>query len=386
MLAGAAVVCGCALSGKRYSVALCAAAALGALAALFALPSARSGAMLLANRLFASSEAANAYAYERFAAAEEPAALRLALLCLAVLLGALCTLARRRGAVAAVFLGVVFAEAYFGVTPGIWRNLLLFAVLALLLAPEGIGSRAAVLALFAFVAAAVLLIAPRPIDAVEAYSEHVRDELAAAAVGITQETAAQNVESERAHQESRRHEEGTSADEAREAELSEYAHLTENEHELSLPKRVDYLRIALWLLLAAALLTVPFLPFLFFDRARRRTEARRLAFADSDNSAAIRAMFAHAVEWLTKNGLQTENRPFALCTEAVGELTSGEYAERYAESALIWEEAAYSSHAMTDAQRETVRALLDTTAKLLYERADRRTRFRMKYVYCLCGS
>ena len=75
-----------------------------------------------------------------------------------------------------------------------------------------------------------------------------------------------------------------------------------------------------------------------------------------------------------------------LTLEAVEALTSPEYAARYAEAARIWQEAAYSDHALTDAQRQAVRELLDATAETLYEKADRRTRFRMKYVECLCGS
>ena len=144
--------------------------------------------------------------------------------------------------------------------------------------------------------------------------------------------------------------------------------------------------MALWLLLAVAVLVVPFLPFLALNRAKRRASQRRAAFSDSDNAAAIRAMFLHTVDWLRAGGLKTENRPFSRCSEAVAAITSPEFAAKYTEAAIIWREAAYSNHAMTDEQREKVRALLDEAAETLYEKADRPTRLRMKYVDCLCGS
>ena len=150
-----------------------------------------------------------------------------------------------------------------------------------------------------------------------------------------------------------------------------FAYQTELEREISLPHRVDYLRIALLLLAVIVLLLVPFLPFLLINRARRRTEETRASFALADNAAAIRAMFHHLMLWLRRCGLETENRTFAQCGEAV-------------DAAHIWQEAEYSEHEMTAQQREAVRTLLQDTARLLYERAPARQRFRLKYIDCLC--
>ncbi len=389
-LGGAAAVCACALPPERWTRLARAGLCAPALFALAFVPAARAGALRLADRLFAASEAVNAYAYIRLAdAAENAGAERLAALLCAVLLGALCVAACRRRSVAVLlFLGVVFTQAYFGVTPGVWRNVLLFAGLALPLASGGRewSAAAVLLAGAAVVTLAVFLLAPRPNAAVEAYSEHLRDELGAAAMTLTQDAPQPEREPERAREESRHHEENAAMDGAGESAASGFERQTRTEREISLPHRVDWLRAALWLLLAVALLVVPFFPFLLVNRAKRRAEELHGAFADADNAAAIRAMFAHTMDWLRAGGLQTENRPYAQCAAAVEALTSAAYAARYAQTAPIWREAVYSDHAMTDAQREAVRALLDETAETIYEKASRRARLRMRYVDGLCGS
>jgi len=384
LLAGAAATAVMAFAPPRWGRVLLLVSLVLSLGAM-AFSSARDGAAVLANRLFDASEAVNAYAYDHFSVAEA-ASPRMALPWLALFGGALCAFAARRWANAmALFFAIAFAEAYFGVTPPVWQNILLFALLALLLLREAISPNgAALLAGAAAVALVVFLLAPRPNAAVEAYSEHLRDELGTLAFGAAQSMAPPETETSPVHQESRQHEEEANADDAGETGRQEFERQTENEQEISLPRRIDYLRIALLLLAVVALLVVPFLPFLLVNRAKRLATERRAAFADADNAAAIRAMFAHTMRWLRAAGLKTENRPFAQCEEAVRQMTSDEYAAQYAEGAAIWQEAAYSEHAMNETQRAAIRALLDRTEETLYEQADRRTRLRLKYKDCLC--
>ncbi|MBE6909961.1 MAG: hypothetical protein E7474_10400 [Ruminococcaceae bacterium] len=385
LLAGAAVAAIMAFAPPRWGRVLLLVSLVLSLGAM-AFSSARDGAAVLANRLFDASEAVNAYAYEYFSVAEA-ASPRAALPWLALFGGALCAFAaRRRINALTLFFAIAFAEAYFGVTPPAWQNILLFALLALLLLREDAISPngAALLAGAAAVALAVFLLAPRPNAAVEAYSEHLRDELGTLAFSAAQPAAQPETENAPVHQESRQHEEAANADDAGETGRQEYERQTENEQEISLPRRIDFLRIVLLLLAIVALLVVPFLPFLLLNRAKRLAAERRAAFGDADNAAAIRAMFTHTMRWLRAAGLQTENRPFAQCEEAVRQMMSDEYAAQYAEGAAIWQEAAYSEHAMDDGQRAAIRALLDRTEATLYKQADRRTRLRLKYKDCLC--
>ena len=385
---GLALLAVCTVLPKRAGVRLAVVFAAGAALALAALPVVRAGAMELANRLFAFSEASNAYAYEYFEqASAEAAAVRLALLCAALLCGAVCALARRTAFVPiALFVLLVLFQTYFGVTPGIWHNLSVFACLAFLVCAKRseIRTGAVPAVLFAVIAAAVLTAVPGPIAAVENYSEHLRDELGRTMMQITQPEPPQAAGVNEVHEESRLSEEDATINVSSEQGQRPFEHQTQAEQEISRPHRVDWLKIVLWLLALVAVLVVPFAPFLFINRARRRSREKRAAFADEDNAAAIRAMFRHTVDWLCACGMKTQNRPFAQCRDGAAALLSEEYGERYAEAARIWEEAAYSDHAMDREQRELVRGLMEETEKTLYERADRKTRLRLKYGACLC--
>jgi hypothetical protein len=385
---GLALLAVCTVLPEKTGTGLAVVSALCAGLALVALPAVRAGAMELANRLFAFSEASNAYAYEYFEQASgETAAVRLALLCAAVLCGAVCALAGRSRAVPVVlFFLLVLFEAYFGVTPGIWHNLFVFACLAHLVAGPKAELRTGAVPVFAFavIAAVVLVIAPRPAAVVEDYSEHLRDELGRAMMQITKWEPPQAAGVNETHEESRLSEEEANIDASAAQDQREFEHQTQAEQEISRPHRIDWLKIILLLLAVVAILVVPFAPFVLVSRARKLAKEKRAAFADEDNAAAIRAMFRHTVDWLQACGMKTENRPFARCTEDAAAMLSDEYGERYAEAARIWEEAAYSDHAMDEGKREFVRELMEETEKALYERSDRKTRLRLKYGACLC--
>ena len=385
---GLALLAVCTVLPEKAGVWLAAIAAAGTALALAALPAVRAGAMELANRLFAFSEASNAYAYEYFEQASgEAVSVRPALLCAALLCAAVCALARRKAFVpVSLFVLLVLFQTYFGVTPGIWRNLFVFACLAFLVCGRktDIRTGAVPVVLFALIAAVVLTAVPRPIAAVEEYSEHLRDELGRTMMHITQPEPPQAAGVNEVHEESRLSEEDANIDASSEQGQRPFEHQTQAEKEISRPHRVDWLKIVLWLLALVAVLVVPFAPFLLVNRARRRSREKRAAFSDEDNATAICAMFRHTVDWLCACGMKTENRPFAQCCDGAAALVSEEYGERYAEAARIWEEAAYSDHAMDGDQRELVRDLMEETEKTLYERADGKTRLRLKYGACLC--
>ena len=133
------------------------------------------------------------------------------------------------------------------------------------------------------------------------------------------------------------------------------------------------------------LTALPLVPFLLLSRVRKRAAEKRAAFDDPDNASAIRAMFLHIADWLRACGAETQNRTFGQFAPETAALLSPEYAARFADAVPVWQQAAYSDHCPTDAQRAQVRALLRETERTLYERADRKKRFRLNYVECLRG-
>ena len=361
-------------------------AGLGGLA--FLLSPVRCGLLLLINRLYAGSEAVNAYVYDLLpvSVSDEAGAIYAAMTALCLLLGTVCAAARRPWVALLLFLALCALEAIFGVTPALWKNLLLFAALTLQV-PKGAAERkqrVVLIAAAAVILLFVLLLFPRSIAPVERFSEHLRDVIEPAPSASWAALPATEADPQRRKPESRQHEEAAQADEALRQPQQGVQRETELEKELSLPHRVDYLRIALLLLAVVAVLVIPFLPFLLLNHAKQRTETARASFAQTDNAAAIRAMFTHTILWLRRCGLDTENRPYAQCVSAVSALLPGDYVSRYRAAAALWQEAAYSDHEMTREQRECVRAFLCDTAKLLYASANARTRFRIRYIDGLC--
>lgn len=136
-------------------------------------------------------------------------------------------------------------------------------------------------------------------------------------------------------------------------------------------------------ILILALLTLPFLPFVLFDTRRRKAMERRAAFDSPDCGEAIRAMFLHLAAYLDRCGKGVGNRPFSQWDAALSQTVSPEYAALFRHAAALFEEAAYSTHAMGGEQRAELQSLLTETERLLYDNADRRTKFRLKYVECL---
>ena len=360
----------------RRPVLLCCAAALLALL-LILLPSARLGAQALANRLFDASERVNAYAYARFPAPEaQPVTLAALLLALGLccLLGA-AVLSESRWPGLALMAGCALFQVYFGLAFPAWVNVPLFALFALSLLARP-WKRRAVIALLAGIAAvslAVLLLWPGVDAATEAASERARDrlgEIAQRVAGVAPEAPAGENETRRTHTQSL-----TEGDNEARADR-EFRLVTVEEAQISRPRWVDYIKIILLLLLTAALLILPFLPFLWLNRGRRRALAAREAFRSGDVSAAVCAIFRQVIAWLEATGNGAGNLPYAAWT--VGGMPLG-YAARFTDCARLFEEAAYSDHALGEEQRARALDLLAETERTLWAKADWKQRLRLKY-------
>lgn len=368
----------------KMTAPLCLAAAV--LALLFFLPAARESLQCLLNRLFAASEVVNTYVYDRFSVAAD-ASPTLALLLLGGLVAVLLSLSFLRGSSLIPFLFALFlafAEIWLGLTPPPLSNALLFALLMLLaLRIRDLRNAGAVLlasvAVFLFVSAAF----PGVNAAQEERSELARDRLDILEQRITGTYAEENSTVQSAREENRLHE-GADADREDDTRNDRgYQHLYEQEQQISRPQRVRYLKILLLTLAILALLTLPFAPFLFFNAKRKRSLARRAAFASPDCAEAIRAMFLHLTAYLEACGMGAGNRSFSHWPELLSGHMPADYVRKYRRAAAIFSEAAYSTHPMTEEQRADIEKILDETEHILYDEAGWKQKLRLKYVECL---
>ncbi len=400
LLPGLASVAGVlALSGRgRLQTA---AVFLPLLAVGLLLPLWNSGALgleVLYNRLCAVSEARNAYRYLRFplslTAEEEARYAALGTALLSLILGGLAAGgALRRGIALLLFLTVAGCEVYFGVTPGLVVTVLFGVALALCLLrgrsaalPAFLRRGAACLGFCLAVVLAVQVAAPGVNLSLENWSEWVRDQLGV----LEQRSVVQMEETVQKWQETQ-HQDRLDEDAAGDrteapAETEDYERQEEQEDEISRPLATDWMRLLLIVLLILLLLVGPFVPFALLDRQKRRAALRRADFASEDCSLSVRAMFRHLMLWLEAAGLKRENRLFSACVPEIGTLMDEEYARRYQESLELWQAATYSPHPLTEEDREKVRDLLETTERVLYMRAGRLERFRLKYILCLVGA
>ena len=368
----------------RMTAAPCLAAVV--LVLLFFLPAARESLKCLLNLLFTASEAVNTYVYDRFSVAADASPMP-ALLLLGGLIAVLLLLSflRRSSLLPFLFaLFLAFAEIWLGLTPPPLLNALLFALLMLLvlrirdLRNAGAFLLASV-AVFLFVSA----VFPGVNAAQEERSELARDRLDVLEQRITGTYAEENSAVQSAREENRLHE-GAGADREDDTRNDRgYQHLYEQEQQISRPQRVRYLKILLLTLAILALLTLPFAPFLFFNAKRKRSLARRAAFASPDCAEAIRAMFLHLTAYLEACGMGTGNRSFSRWPELLSGHMPADYVRQYRRAAAIFSEAAYSTHPMTEEQRTDMEKILDETEHILYDEAGWKQKLRLKYVECL---
>lgn len=311
----------------------------GVLAAwlLIRFPSILDGGKFLANRMFALSEQTQSYEYDYFTTFGESSVE--AVLWLSVLTGTLCALWGSRSN--AVLCGLwLLAMAYFGVTPGIaWFAVLTIgAFLAVLPGQQRWFHGLIAAVLVVGIAFAVSGLAPEPSKTVSALDDRLRDVLASAPVTYEQTPIP--------------------------TEVPEPEVVPQPETEYEQPDH-GVQKVALnilFILLAALTLILLFLPAVVKDRAAKKSEKARAGFDDPDHAAAIRAMYLYAQRWRGLSG-------------TAGETPSEIYA--------IWQEAAFSDHAMNETQREAVHAYMKETAQRVWLDADWKKRLTIRYRICL---
>ncbi len=351
---------------------------------LFLLPAARGGLAALMNRLMEASEAVNAYAYRRipvtYAADETLAGILLggAAACLA---GAGTVRFRRA---CGIFLAVICAgiQVYFGLSLPAAANIAAFTLCGIMAADRISLKKALCLAAAAAVLAGLTaVIRPGTDEATEWASERVRDLLEQSAGPAAESPADEEPDTirETRHTDTR---ELTQGDREAEADRK-YRLVTIEEEEISRPEWIDYLKNALLILAALAAVVLPFIPAAALNRRRRKAREARAVFASPDRNEAACAMFRHAAKYLEKTGKGAGNIPFRDWPAAMAGKMPEKYVDSFRKCCILFEEAAYSDHELTEEETGQVRELLAETERLLYEGTGFRQRLRLRYVECL---
>ena len=348
------------------------------------LPAARSGFAALMNAVMDASEAVNAYAYRRMPETSAPDGT----LAGALLAGMLLSLA---GAAALRFrktCGLAAAAAcagiqiYFGLSLPAPVNIAVFTLCGIAAADRITLRKALCIASAAVLLAGITAVAWHGTDeATEAASEHVRDLLEQPAGLPAAGSADREPDTirETHHTDTRELAEGD-----REAQPDrQYRLITIEEEEISRPEWIDYLKAALLLLAAAAAVILPFIPAAAMNRRRKKAREARALFTSPNRNEAICAMFRHTAKYLEKTGRGAGNRPFRDWPDALEGKMPEKYVDSFRKCCILFEEAAYSDHEMTEMDAGEVRGLLAETERLLYDQAGRRQRLRLRYMECL---
>lgn len=155
--------------------------------------------------------------------------------------------------------------------------------------------------------------------------------------------------------------------------------------------KVTIIFVASMLLLA--LLIGLFVSWLLHER--KKTIQRKATFMDEDVSWGIQNIFEYMMDVLRAEGLRTSNEnPFAYEDFIVAAVTVDEGSpegaasdellrKKYRNVGEIWQEAKFSRHAMSEAQRQTVLELSDTVWQSVWQKAGILQKIKLKYVYFL---
>lgn len=345
-----------------------------------ALSPAREGAKLLINDLFSLSESANAYIYDRLPVAAGASRLPACALLGGALafLSAAVALSQSRLPALLALVALALGQAYFGLSLPAAAQLLLLFVLGLKLVPSRSAVQRLTLGACALAVALVVCLAfPGVHAATEAASERVRDFLSGASLSEQADAAVPP----EATQTRRENHLSLSSGEGGAVSERDYRLITRAEEQISDPPWFDGLKTALMMLLIVLLLALPFVPFILLNRRAGQAQAIREAFDDADPRKAVCAMFRHVVRYWTVCAAVPKGMPFSGLPTAVAMPET--YRKHYRACVDTFLKAAYGGKPISQAERDSVKSLLDETEFLLYDGQSAFRQLELRYRYLL---
>ena len=216
-------------------------------------------------------------------------------------------------------------------------------------------------AVFVLLAAGCLLLPETENAQLSAWEERARDSLAVQTAAYGEVSAQQDVPAEQTPQS----EPPTFRQESMQSTLDG------DRKPLSRPIRAALVIFLLLLML--------FVPSVYLDRLKKKRERNRAGLSDTDARVCICASFRYVLRWLRLAGLEPENVPFASYSEKIETILGPEIAAQYLQILPLWQEAAYSTHEMTEQQRTQMRVFLQTAVSLVWKKLSKKQRLWTTY-------
>ena len=369
---------------RKCALWICLSAMLLCALSLALIPEAKKGTMAICNRVFAASEAVNAYAYDYFPVSKDQSIIFAAVLITAVFLTLVAiTLLLRSGTMTMILMtAVTFFQVYFGLSLPGWANILLYGAAGLWMIhlPRDCRSTLSFMALILIICLMVAALYPGVDPGTEAASERARDQISRMARQMTGTVREQpEGESETRHTHTQSLQTGTNQGRTG----REYRLVTLEEEQISMPRFINWVRTIFMILLSAGLIVLPFAPFMLLNARKKKAEEARKDFDSPNVSEAVGTIFHHVILWLSETGHDAGNLLYRDWTETLPPGMPEGYADRFRSCAGDFEEAVYSSHVLAEEKRQRALELLKETEEALFHTADWKQRLRIRYWVCL---
>lgn len=327
------------------------------------------GLSMLINQFYDVAEEAQAYLYKRLPGGDEASGLAAYagvawISCLLGLAAALPPAVVRRHAGGVIVILIMLAFAYYGLLPS---AICIAVVIAALIAAV---SRGSILSLLPVVLVALILFGgvvladPGENYGISRMDENFRDRFALKSALLQTEDPFLEEEEETEFEEE-------------EEELQDEEYEEEEEFDGSYSTYAAYGTIVL---IIAALGAAA---WLIRRRISRKMAEIRSGIKSSDNREAVIAMFPYAVRWLKGYGIE---QPAASVTSMIPGLRtefSEAYAKRFKDMYVIWSEAAYSDHAVSEEARFLMDRFMNETIDNIKDKCRFTDRLRLRFRHAL---
>lgn len=380
---------------KKALIAVNAVFGLGLIVAIIIWPNVMGdGFRLLINQLFTVSETRQAYKYDMFTVTVSTdfysRYVLLAFLVATVILAVISALIaglRKKTPIILIALAVIMAQSYFGVFPSPVWTIYLYLVLALCAAcgehvgvAEVLGHGLTLLLILIVITGIIWAVWPGVDVGLYEFSEHIRDEFdEQIEQPITQIISKENIPSPDQTEDMNLNVQEVSDDPYSQANNNQFDidHKTEfkGAEVAKADPQIPYnLIFSLLILVFVAV---------WFGWNEIKAAKRRARFRYPNCAEAINCIFLYTMDWLKAYGLRGDRVLYSMNSEPLSAMISSEYATKYGDIVGVWQEAVYSDHTISEAQRTQALHFLKSTKEIVWKHSGLLGKLKIKLKYFL---